>query len=524
MANQITVDIVADTRNLVQGVKTTNDQLSSLNQSVGKLKSAFGGIAAAFGFQVGIGYLKEAIKSAAEEEATFKKLANLYGEDAQKVIDGIESLSKGLSIDDGAIAKYFLDLAAATDGRFKPFYNDIVTQSVRLGTVLGQPPEKFISAWTKALKDGKITAQEVAKLGIDLNDEQEAAFNKIKTTADRITFLLDIAAQQSKDAEKFVDPWQKLQFQFEQISEVIGQFLLPVLSKMIRVFESLPKPVQDIVLGVTALVVGLSAFAALVAPIVFVMAELGITWVAVKGAAIALGAAVKALGFAFFSNPWTVVILAIVAAGILLYKNWDTVKAAGVALLDKLKGIWSWIKDNWQTLLPILTGPIGAAVSVITRNWDSIKSAFSNTLNAIKALFNGDISAFTNFGRNIISGLVNGIRSMASAPIDAVKGIANGIKNAFTGLFGIRSPSKVFAGFGVNLVQGLAVGIDKAQSLADGAMTNLSNGLTLTPSFAGAGSRGGVVVNINAGLGTDPYELGRAVRAALNKYDGVNGR
>jgi hypothetical protein len=53
-------------------------------------------------------------------------------------------------------------------------------------------------------------------------------------------------------------------------------------------------------------------------------------------------------------------------------------------------------------------------------------------------------------------------------------------------------------------------------------MSDLSTGLSLTPNFGT--SRGGVNVTINAGLGTDPYELGRAVRAALNKYDGVNGR
>lgn len=520
MANQITVDIVADTRSLVAGVKQTNTQLNSLNQSVGKLKSAFGGIAAAFGFQVGIGLLKDAIQGYAEEEATFKKLANLYGEDAQKVIDGINKLSKGLAVDDGAIAQYFLDLAAATDVRFKPFYNDIVTQSVRLGTVLSQPPEQFITAWTKALKDGKITANEVAKLGIDLTEEQKKTFNGLTTTAERIKFLLDAAAQQSKDAEKFVSPWQRLTFQYGELKDMIGKALLPVLTKIVNWYKDLSPAQQDLVDKVAAFVIGLAALATVLAPLVIVGEAFVGMFMALRKAQLLVTAAQALMNLAF--SPYLVVILAVIAAGVLLYKNWDTIKDVAGKLVDKLKGVWQWIKDNWSTLLTLLGGPIGAAITLITKNLDGIKSAFSNVFNAIKGLFSGDISAFTSFGRDLINGLVNGIKSMAMAPINAVKSIASGVTSAVKSIFGIKSPSKVFKGFGENIVQGLSLGIEGAQKLAVGSMADLSRGLSLTPNY-GTASRGGVTVNINAGLGTDPYELGRAVRAALNKYDGVNG-
>ena len=49
MANNIVVDIVADTRSLVRGVNETNAKLNTLNGSVSKVTGAFKGIAAAFG-------------------------------------------------------------------------------------------------------------------------------------------------------------------------------------------------------------------------------------------------------------------------------------------------------------------------------------------------------------------------------------------------------------------------------------------------------------------------------------------
>jgi hypothetical protein len=99
----------------------------------------------------------------------------------------------------------------------------------------------------------------------------------------------------------------------------------------------------------------------------------------------------------------------------------------------------------------------------------------------------------------------------------------NNVLGTVKKLFGIGSPSKVFAGYGKNLMQGLSIGINRNSGLAMSAL----NGLDIQPSFAITGSSRGSVVNnvtINAGVGTDPYELGRVVSAALDKYAGVNGR
>ena len=524
MANQITVDIVADTRRLVSGVKETNTQLNSLNQSVGKVKSAFGGLAATFGLSIGIDFLKKAIEGAAEDQAAFARLGDLFGKDVEAITTKVNEISNKFKVDDGAIASYFVSLKSSFSSKFDSFIPTVVEASATLALLTGKPLDSVIAQWAKTLRDGKITAQEVQKLGIDLTTEQEQAFNKLTTTAEKLQFLLDIinSPENQKAALDNMTPYQKWNFFMEKLSDTIGGPFLKAFEKFFDFYDKLTPKQQAVVDSVGALVVGLVAMAAVLAPVVFVgqaLVGLFTAWKIKAGlAAIAQGL----LNLAF--SPYLVVIAAAIAIGVLLYKNWDKVKEAGQFLLDKLKVIWNWIKENWIKLLEILGGPIGKAVATIIQNWDKIKEGFKKTIDAVKALFSGDISAFTNFGKNLISGLVNGIKSMASAPLNAVKGIASGIKNAFTGLFGIGSPSKVFAGYGKNLVQGLSNGIDAAQSLAIGSIDSLSSGLTLNPTPGFASARSAVTVNINAGLGTDPYELGRAVRAALNKYDGVNGR
>lgn len=97
-----------------------------------------------------------------------------------------------------------------------------------------------------------------------------------------------------------------------------------------------------------------------------------VAWSAVcavaQGVTMALGAA-----FAFLTSPIGLVVLAIagaVAAGVALYKNWDTVK-------EKAAELGAWIGDKWQDMkdsVSEITGELGEALSA---QWEEIKSSVS---------------------------------------------------------------------------------------------------------------------------------------------------
>jgi hypothetical protein len=122
-------------------------------------------------------------------------------------------------------------------------------------------------------------------------------------------------------------------------------------------------------------------------------------------------AARMAAAWVIAMGPIGWVIAAVIGLAILIYKNWDTIKAytikAWTAVVDWLKGAWAWMK----------------ATAVATWNW--IKSAVGAVLGAIKAAF----VAYFGMYRTIITGVWNGIKSATSTAVNAVKSVVSAAWN-----------------------------------------------------------------------------------------------
>jgi hypothetical protein len=78
------------------------------------------------------------------------------------------------------------------------------------------------------------------------------------------------------------------------------------------------------------------------------------------------------LNVAMAANPIGVVIAAVTALGIGVYyliKNWDKVKKF-------FSGLWTWLKDNWKTILSVVFMPWIGIPMLIIKNWNKIKGIF----------------------------------------------------------------------------------------------------------------------------------------------------
>jgi len=182
----------------------------------------------------------------------------------------------------------------------------------------------------------------------------------------------------------------------------------------------------------------------------------------------------------FFTGIWDGIKAGLQAVGDFFTVVWATIQST-------VSGVINWISTNWPLLLAIITGPIGVAVLVVTRNWDTIKNAAAAAFDFIKSLPGKIVSAIGNLGsllynagRDLIQGLINGIASLAGVIGNKVKEIANGAIKMFKNVLGIHSPSTVFTGFGKNITQGLVNGITSGMGSVNSAVEGIT-GATISP-------------------------------------------
>lgn len=201
-----------------------------------------------------------------------------------------------------------------------------------------------------------------------------------------------------------------------------------------------------------------------------------VSMIASKAAMLASAVATKvaavaqwALNSAFLACPitWIVAgIAAVVAAGILLYKNWDKVKSAASVVWNAITGWLGNVKNKvvelWQSfqqrfpmiarIVQIATLPIQIAIQVVINVFKLLKAAGIVLWNGLKWCWNGIKTATVAAWAAIQQPLLNAWNKFKefgayiggkfkSAFVSAWTGIRNKVSSVFRGLVGIvKSP------------------------------------------------------------------------------------
>lgn len=289
--------------------------------------------------------------------------------------------------------------------------------------------------------------QKALEMGlVDANGEITAQGEKLATAQLILEQTDNVAGDFANTSDGVANSSKILAAQWGDMQAQLGQGLLPVLSTVMGVMRQLgPDGMRMVVVG------GLIAF----------------TFTKLAGAASAFGGALKLLA----ANPWVLVALAIVAVGILIWRNWDTI-------VDKLGDAWSWVQTTagelagwledtwnrvtgaigaaWSTLVDTVTGlatelgnaitgtftaigdffvewwpyilgvftlGVGLVVGLVIQNWDAIWSKTGEVTGAIVGFFQ---SAWDN-----VLGIVTGV---GGAVVGFITGIPSTIAGAFTTL------------------------------------------------------------------------------------------
>lgn len=185
------------------------------------------------------------------------------------------------------------------------------------------------------------------------------------------------------------------------------------------------------------------------------------------------------------SAVWEGIKTGLQAVGNFFTTIWNGIQTAIGAVID-------WVKQNWPLLLAIITGPIGIAVGLIVKNWDTIKQAFQNAWNFVTGLwgkageffsgiFNNIKNAFGKIGeigKNIVEGIWNGMSGAGNWLKDKIFAfIKQVIPGPIRDALGIHSPSKVAADLAEQVPAGIAQGVFKKAGLAVSAVKSMTTGM-----------------------------------------------
>ncbi len=375
---------------------------------------------------------RRAIEIASDTNEALSKSQTVFGTAAS----GVEQYAKTAAAVSGLSKRAALDLTGAM-GSILVAQGDTQDQAAKLSltyTKLAADLGSFNNTSTEeaaeALK-ASLTGEfeQLKKYGIVINDarlKQEAMAQGVKMTGNTFTaqqkkqlaysIIMRDTAQAQGDFQRtsggLANQTKILQAQMENLQGEIGAKLLPVAIKIANAFNGILNWVRQnqTQAKILAVVVGTLAAAVVGATVAIRVWEAAqrVATVATKAWALAQ----RAVNLAMNMSPIGRIILivtALTAAIVLAWRNSETfrriVTGAFNRVRDAAAATFGWVRAHWPLILGILTGPVGAAVILVAKNFGRIRSAITSVRDHAVRIFGGLGEILTAPFRAAVQGL-----------------------------------------------------------------------------------------------------------------------
>ena len=165
---------------------------------------------------------------------------------------------------------------------------------------------------------------------------------------------------------------------FQQLGTQLAAYLAPAMEKVVDVVGRLANWFSQLSPRTQAIIGGIAAVVAVVAPLLIGLGKVSFAISSIISLIATVGPAI--VGIIATLGPIILIIGAVVAAGVLLYKNWDTIKAKAIAFKDAVVAAFENFKarvtTTFNNIKTAIVTPIQTAINTVKGIIDRIKGWF----------------------------------------------------------------------------------------------------------------------------------------------------
>ncbi len=224
---------------------------------------------------------------------------------------------------------------------------------------------KNAPAIVKACKEGSLSFTDLGASAEDSGGSVEDTFNAMQSPMD--------------DFQQVMNNLIELGY---QIGEALMPFIQQVVENVIPIIQDLISKWEGLDPGMQDFIINAGLVAAAIGPVIGLI---GTIVGGIGGFISAVGALVTAIG-----APLLLGIGAVIAIGVLLWKNWDTIK-------QKAQELWQKISQTFEDIKQSISEKVSAAWETVTTKFEEIKQAISDKIEGAKQIVHDAIEAIKGF-------------------------------------------------------------------------------------------------------------------------------